>query len=56
MQRLTAKVQSENIENRRLVLKERHSTPLKATAQQSLLTKTTKLKKQKGTSTCRIVF
>lgn len=45
MQRLTAKEQSENIENRRLVLQERHSTPLKATTQQLLLTKTIKLKK-----------
>jgi len=47
MQRLTAKEQSENIENRPFVLEERHRTLLKETAQQSLLTKTIKLKREK---------
>lgn len=58
MQRLTAKEQSENIENRPVVLKERHRTLLKETAQQSLLTKTIKLRgEKKGTaSICRIAF
>lgn len=48
MQRLTAKEQTENIENRPVVLKERHGTLLKETTRQSLLTKTIKLKRGVG--------
>lgn len=48
MQRLTAKEQTENIENRPVVLKERHGTLLKETTRQSLLTKTIKLKRGAG--------
>lgn len=44
MQRLTAKEQFENIENRAVVLKQRHRTLLKETMQSSV-TKTIKLKR-----------